>query len=241
MSSYRHPSASEVCAGMSRRVRTILLGLVGLVVFVGLSLLLLLSHEPHYYVRAARLTPAQTTECLTQFHHQASDLANQLLNETRFSVTFTEDQVNAWLLQEARWKYRDRLPEGIEEPRVGLQDRRIAIGARVHRGAVSSIVSVELQPVVLGDTAVALHLYSARAGALPLPMFECRRLFRRATRRRLVEWGEHDGYTSLIFHLPKKQVDKGMKIRQIVVGPGVVHLHGVTGRRHPTTRPLSPR
>ena len=184
---------------------------------------------------------AQAAECLTQFKENASHLTNQILNETHFDVTFTEDQVNAWLTQEARWKYRDRLPEGLEDPRIGFQDRRIVLGARVERGAVSSVVSIEVQPVVVDDTTAALHLRRVRAGALPLPVSECKRLFQRATSRRLVEWGEHDGYTSLIFRLSKKDAEKGMKIRQIVIGSGRVRLVGLTGRPRPATLPTRRR
>ena len=222
---------------MGRTVRLTLMGIVGVVVFPALLLLLLMSHQPNYYVRAGQLTPEQAGLCLDQFRDRACQLTNQVLNETQFDVTFTEDQVNAWLAGEASWKYRDRLPEGVEEVRVAFRTRRIVVGAQVRRGAISSIASVHVQPVVLDGTAVGLRVRRVRAGALPMPLSECKRLVRRASRRGLVEWREQGGDAWLMVHLPKKERRKGMRIELVAVGSGLLRVKGVTGRSEPARWP----
>ena len=222
---------------MRQRVRLVLFGVVGLVVFPGLALLLLLSHQPRFYVRVGQLTPEQTAQGNDQFHHQASRLTNQILNETRFDVTFTEDQVNAWLTGEAAEKYADRMPDGIDGARIAFGTGRIAVGAHLRRGPVSSIASIYIEPAVLDGTAVALRVRRVRAGALPMPASECRRLFQRTAGRGPFEWRDQDGDPCLVFRLSPKQVRQGMRIEHVVVQPGTLQVQGITGRRHPAVWP----
>ncbi len=149
----------------------ILFSLVG---FVGATGYLLVRHEPGFYKRCDLPPGAMRTRLADELD---SELGNRLVqaiaSETEeWQVNFREDQLNAFLAEGLLKKYTldDPWPEGLSDPRVGLEDDLIRFGFRYGVGRFSTVVTVVMRPwlAVQDPNVLALEFVSLHAGAIPI-------------------------------------------------------------------------
>jgi hypothetical protein len=126
---------------------------------------------PEFYTRATRQLPidlAAASETLQYDVVQLQDAASQVGS---WYASFTEEQINAWLVQQFPLEFPKILPKGVEEPRIVIEDRRVLAAARYKNSRIDTIVSFEIK-VELTEHAnvLAVRIENLRAGSLPLPL-----------------------------------------------------------------------
>jgi hypothetical protein len=149
----------------------IILSLVG---FVGATGYGLLRHEPAFYKRCDLPPGAGRVRLADELDSAVgTDLLGGILSEKPdWQVNFREDQLNAFLAEGLLKKYilDNPWPEGLSEPRIGLNDDLIRFGFRYGVGRFSTVVTVALRPWLAAQdpNVLALEFVSLHAGAIPI-------------------------------------------------------------------------
>lgn len=128
-------------------------------------------HVPEFYTRATRQLPSDLVAAskeLQQDVEQLQDAASQLGS---WQATFTQEQINAWLVQHLPDEFPNVLPAGVDNPRIVIEDGRVLAAARYKQAGIDTVVSFELK-VELTEHAnvLAVRIEQLRAGSLPMPL-----------------------------------------------------------------------
>lgn len=126
---------------------------------------------PEFYTRATAELPkdlAAVSETLQQDVEQLQDAAAKVGS---WNATFSEGQINAWLVQQFPIEFPKVLPVGVEDPRIVIEDNRVLAAARYKNSRIDTVVSFEVR-VELTEKAnvLAVRIENLRAGSLPLPL-----------------------------------------------------------------------
>jgi hypothetical protein len=139
---------------------------------VGLVLLLLMRHEPHFYRRAAVPPGPERLALSTAFIGKVSSFLSSVKGNPTWHETFSEEQINSFceehfLRSEAKSL---TLPEHITDPRVSFESDRLRLGFRYHVGRFSTVVSIDMRVWLAKEdpNVAALEIQGMRAGALPV-------------------------------------------------------------------------
>ncbi|MBW3540807.1 MAG: hypothetical protein KY476_11090 [Planctomycetes bacterium] len=189
------------------------------------------SQVPEFYVEAmAELAdPVQRREAAKELVQKTTELVEEIERSPRWSQTFTQTHINAWLAEELPRHFAERLPKGVSEPRIDLEQDAIRIGARVEHGAYNGVVSLKLRAWVPEDNQLAVEIETVRAGLLPVPLDE---VFDELTRRiqragHEVAWHQADGHDVAVIHLNPREL-KSSVLEAVEFVEGAVKM---TGRR----------
>ncbi|MGV3486932.1 MAG: hypothetical protein ACO1RT_21130 [Planctomycetaceae bacterium] len=202
---------------------------------------------PEFYTRATeRLPPdlAAASQELEQDVEQLQDAASQLGS---WSATFTEEQINAWLVQHLAQEFPKILPAGVEDPRIVIEDGRVLAAARYKNSRIDTVVSFELK-VELTEHAnvLAVRVEQLRAGSLPMPLHSfLRGISREAAKGDIaVVWDMDESGPVALVTVPSehpKFVRTPIIIEALVLQSGHLSLAGHTGpQAWQTYRPRTP-
>jgi hypothetical protein len=151
----------------------VLIGLALLaLVAVGLVFVLLrLRQEPEFYrrSRAELADPAVRTAAAETFQVRAEELHEAVEHDEPFRIEFTEQQINAWLLEELPRQRSYRRIAAVSDPLLELREGLVQLGARVESDGLHGIVSVEVRPRLAADGSLLLELGEVRAGEWSVP------------------------------------------------------------------------
>lgn len=126
---------------------------------------------PDFYVQAASRMPTDVGEASRELQHEVEELTAQVGRVGGWAATFTESQINAWLVHQLPKEFSKALPAGVAEPRVVIEDGKILAAARYKDKRIETVVSFELGVQVTPEPNVlAIEVRQLKAGALPLPL-----------------------------------------------------------------------
>jgi hypothetical protein len=150
------------------------IGGISAIVAVGLVVLILYQaarQAPQFYRQELAVQPASQKAAGQQFERSALELHNQLHRGGRWSVRFSEEEINGWLAAELPVKFPQALPAGVSQPRVAIEPRRMQIAVTLERGGVQTVVSLTAEVYLTGAlNELAVRIDQLRAGALPVPL-----------------------------------------------------------------------
>lgn len=156
---------------MSSRKRKIWIFLVALLLGLGLFLLLFYraaKHVPEFYRQAMVSSPEQQHQFSEEFKKQLADLQSDVEKNQRFETILSEDQINGWLATTVAQQHAHRLPKGMREPRVAIQDGEVRVGCHFRRGKLDSVVWLiaDLDLTEENNT-LEIRLRGLKAGLIP--------------------------------------------------------------------------
>lgn len=156
---------------MSSRKRKIWIFLVALLLGLGLFLLLFYraaKHVPEFYRQAIVSSPEQQQQFSEEFKKQLADLQSDVEKNQRFETILSEDQINGWLATTVAQQHAHRLPKGMREPRVAIQDGEVRVGCYFRRGKLDSVVWLiaDLDLTEENNT-LEIRLRGLKAGLIP--------------------------------------------------------------------------
>jgi len=157
---------------MRRRRMWILIGMVSGMVTAGLALLVMLvKHEPAFYLRAEVRSEQVRHQQAHEFMNRITDLFSRLNEHPAWSQEFTQEEINSYFQDEL---FRDtkliEIPDNVQAPRVSLEPDRLRVAFRYGSGLLSTMISIDLRVwlVAKEPNVVALELCGFSAGRLPL-------------------------------------------------------------------------
>ncbi|MFP6671844.1 MAG: hypothetical protein VB857_10550 [Pirellulaceae bacterium] len=154
---------------MSSRKRKIWIFLVALLLGLGLFLVYRAAkHVPEFYRQAIVSSPKQQQQFSEEFKKQLADLQSDVEKNQRFETILSEDQINGWLATTVAQQHAHRLPKGMREPRVAIQDGEVRVGCHFRRGKLDSVVWLiaDLNLTEENNT-LEIRLRGLKAGLIP--------------------------------------------------------------------------
>lgn len=190
---------------------------------------------PEFYTRATKQLPTDLVAAskeLQQDVEQLQDAASQLGS---WQATFTEEQINAWLVQHLPDEFPKVLPAGVDNPRIVIEDGRVLAAARYTNSRIDTVVSFELK-VELTEHAnvLAVRIEQLRAGSLPMPLQSfLRGISREAAKGDIaVVWDMDDAGPVALVRVPSEHSKfkrTPVIIEAVVLQNGHLSLAGHTG------------
>lgn len=126
---------------------------------------------PEFYTRAVQELPEDIDSAVTSLRRDVIQLQGDASKLGSWNATFTDEQINAWLVQQLPLEFPKLLPPGVIEPRIAIDNGKVMAAARYKNQAIDTVVSCEVN-VALTEQAnvLAVRISNLRAGALPLPL-----------------------------------------------------------------------
>jgi hypothetical protein len=189
---------------------------------------------PEFYARAVQDDPADRAEASDRMIQRATTLAGDVKKEGRWEATFTADEINGWLAVDLVENHADQLPATMSDPRVAIGPGRLMIACRYEEGWIEAVLSLEVDVYLAEPNVLALRVYEARAGGLPLPWERVQDQITQAVRRsRLkIEWAQvdEDPVATISLPPPSPQEPIAATIDAITLGDGEIYMSGTTER-----------
>ncbi len=219
---------------MSRKFVLLALAVVVLVLISGgITLVLMLRHEPHFYRRAALPADELRKRRSREFYGGCSQLLNGVLSYKTWGASFTEAQLNSYFaegfLRPGNIE-RTFFPDAAQHPRAAIDTDHIRLGMRCGSGWWSTIVSVDLRVwlVAAEPNVVAVEIERTRAGAVPISAQSMLEHLSEAARRQDIEvtWYRREGKPVALLRFGAGRRETSIQLLQLTFQPGVMSIHG---------------
>ena len=204
-------------------------------------------HVPEFYAQAVKSPPADPIKASRRMQEQVEKLRESATKIGSWKATFTDQEINAWLMQELPEKFPQLLKRGVKEPRLVIEDDRMLIAAQYKDKRIETVVSFEIRAKLTEEpNMLALHISNLRAGALPLSLDRFRAgITKEAAKGDLrVRWDMTDTGPIALIEVPTehpKYVVSPVIVESVKLEQGQLMLAGHTGpQAEESYRPLSP-
>lgn len=191
---------------------------------------------PDFYIQAKARTPVDLDAVSRQLEHEVQEFTDQVGLIGSWHAMFTEEQINAWLVQQLPKEFSKVLPRGVQDPRVVIQDGKVLAAARYADHRIDTVVSFEIEiQLTEVPNVLAVEIRNLKAGALPLPLNHfVHQISRRAAYDSLeVRWDEGDeGIPIGLITVPSehpKYVRAPVIVESVELTDGRLWLSGHTG------------
>ena len=191
---------------------------------------------PDFYARATSKPIPDSAAVSRELEHKVEELTDRVGRVGSWNATFSEEQVNAWLIHQLPNEFSRLLPKGVQEPRVAIEEGRVLVAARYENRSIETVVSFEVTAQLTEEPNVlAIAISNLRAGSLPLPLDRfIDHISRRAARDEIeVRWDKNErGDPIALVTVPSEHpryVRKPVIVESVTVTEGFVQLAGHTG------------
>ena len=126
---------------------------------------------PEFYTRATESLPSSTVEASQHLQQEVEQLQSDAAKIGSWTATFSDDQINAWLIEELPKKFPQLLARGASEPRIVIENGRLLAAVRYRDRRIDTVISCQLSVELTEQpNMLALQVNHLKAGALPLPL-----------------------------------------------------------------------
>jgi cell division protein FtsB len=194
-----------------------------------------MQHQPDFYERALAVNPQKQAAAGDELERQVLELHNEVRRPGIWQAKFTDEQINGWLAADLVEKFPKLLPKEVLDPRVDLEPERVRVACRYEAPTVTSVVSLDVEVYLTQEpNVVAVRIYRARAGVLPLPLKHfLDRITQIAAQSGLhLRWAQEDGDPVALFTIPAEHEDyatQGIYLERLELKDGEVLLAGRSG------------
>jgi len=190
---------------------------------------------PEFYTRAKGQIPTDLLAASQSLKHDVEKLQDSAARPGSWLATFTEEQINAWLIKELPQEFPKMLPAGVEEPRIVVEDDHILAAARMKNSHIDTVISLVFK-VELTDQAnvLAIRIEQLRAGNLALPIKRFLRGISTEAKKSNIDvvWDMDDTGPVALVSVPSEHprfVTTPVIIESLAMRAGCVNLAGYSG------------
>ena len=227
-------------AEISRRKRVVLWSLAAATSLCVLAavVLHLVGRAPQFYHDIDRLSPDEREAESKQFVRRSAGIWNQIANESKWSGTFSERHVNAWLAEDFEEKHLGALPRGVSDPRIAFESGRVSLAFKKQFGCVTALVSGSGRLWLPEPNVLALEIEHVRAGAIPLPSGPVVEMLATAAESAGLdlEWQQYAGHPVALLRLKGPENTSGLGIDRIEIQDGMFYAAGRSFHADPKSR-----
>jgi len=218
-------------------VQRVGIGLITVIALLaGLAFLLqsLATVEPAFYQSALVVDPQRQQQHGSEMESKMLDLHNSVMAAEKWSVSFTDEQINGWLAWDLEHKFPDLIPPDVREPRVNIEGQIITVAFRCDAQPFRGVGVVEAEVFLTGVlNQMGIRFKSVRSGMIPIPLaLFTEQISEHALESGLeIEWLTDEGDPAVIIDIPDEMLRPAgnyIEIESFEVGDQAVHIAGVT-------------
>lgn len=190
---------------------------------------------PEFYSRASTNHATTTVEASRRLQAEVEQLQSDAARVGGWRAAFSDEQINAWLIEELPQKLPRLAALGASEPRIVIEDDRVLAAVRYQHGHLDTIISCELRVELTEEpNMLAFRVSNLRAGALPLPLHKfLRGITNEAARGDIdVRWDLTEAGPVALVTVPSEDpryVVKPVVVESVLLYDGALMLSGHTG------------
>lgn len=191
---------------------------------------------PDFYVRATARQTDRTAQASRQMVAEVEQLQNRVARIGTWQASFSDEEINGWLIEQLPEKFPRLLAYGASEPRIMIEDDRLLAAVRYKNKHIDTVVSCELHVELTEQpNMLALRVENLRAGALPLPLGNFKKGISREAAKGDVEirWDQTETEPIALVTVPHEDpryVLGPVVVESIVLVEGKLLLSGHTGK-----------
>ncbi len=126
---------------------------------------------PEFYTRATSQLPEKAAEASRRLRADVKQLKEDAGRAGSWRAQFSDDEINAWLVEELPQKFPRLLARGASDPRVVIEGDRILAAVRYNDRRIDTVISCEVRVALTEQpNMLAVKITALKAGALPLPL-----------------------------------------------------------------------
>jgi hypothetical protein len=175
--------------------------------------------------------------------HQAAALAGDLRRPGQWHALFTAQEINGWLACDVPHNHPQLFPAHATEPRVAIENNKAQVAFTWHKAGFSAVISLEAEIYLREINVVAVRIFHARVGLLPLPLAGLLADVTTAGREAglQIDQQQIEGDPVLLVTIPcsdsqnKSRPADQLCLDSLEVSEGEIYLAGHTGRGQTTT------
>ncbi len=192
-------------------------------------------HVPEFYARATQRLPKPSGELSRRMHADVKKLQRDVATVGYWRAELSDDEINAWLVEELPRKFPRLLARGASDPRVVIEDDRILVAVRYKNRRIDTVISCEVQVALTEQpNMLALKLRQLKAGSLPLPLSKFRKgISKEAARGDVdVRWDTNESGPIALVTVPSEDpryVINPVTVESVELSDGRLMLAGHTG------------
>jgi len=130
-----------------------------------------LQREPGFYRDAKSKLDNSTyrQQQAAEFERRTEEMMHLSHIKPEWEQTFTQDQINACLMEGYGTKSSSRRKKDVSSPLLEFGDGVVRIGVELDTELYQGIISIETKPTLNEDRNLALEVTSIRVGSMPIP------------------------------------------------------------------------
>jgi hypothetical protein len=188
-----------------------------------------LSHVPPFYAEAIEASESELKQSSREMLRRTAALNNDIKRPGKWEALFTDKQINGWLAVDVPKNHPELIPPQAHNPRVRMVPGRLLAGAQID-GAVSAVVSVELDVRLAEPNVLAVRIQKLRVGNVPWGLDEIIDDVVAAA----ADWGiqveqtQSEGDPVLLLRMPADFDERRAVLERLELRNGEVYLSGQT-------------
>jgi hypothetical protein len=126
---------------------------------------------PEFYARATQTRPPDTEAGSLNLEANIAKLQQDVAKLGSWEAIFSEDDINAWLIEQLPLKFQQLQTAGAKDPRISIQQDHQLAAARYTDSRLDTVVSCQLRVELTEEpNLLAVHISKLKAGAVSLPL-----------------------------------------------------------------------
>jgi hypothetical protein len=199
------------------------------------ALFVALRYQPKFYKAALAIDAQSQEQASDEMLQQVAKLVSDVRKPGKWHVHFTAAQINGWLAVDFVKNHPATLPPLVHDPRVAIDSNGIVLACRYEGQAISTVLSLTVEPYVPEESVLALRVVRVRAGLAPMSLQKVLDGITDAARRSewRIEWRQRGGDPVALLSSPAPEDDGDLvvKIEGIRLGEGEIFVSGSTERK----------
>ncbi|MGB7326217.1 MAG: hypothetical protein WBD31_15190 [Rubripirellula sp.] len=204
-------------------------------------------YVPEFYTRASNNHSVTTAEANRRLKAEVQQLQTNVAKLGSWRAAFSDEQINAWLIEELPQKFPRLAALGASEPRIVIKNEKVQAAVRYKNRHIDTIVSCEfIVEMTEQPNMLAFRVQNLRAGALKLPLTKfLTGISKEAARGDIdVRWDMTDTGPIALVTVPSEDPRYALApvvVESLITYDGAVLLAGHTGQlAHETFTPRGP-
>ncbi|MFK8113575.1 MAG: hypothetical protein AB8B91_15345 [Rubripirellula sp.] len=201
---------------------------------------------PDFYAKATQ--PRQRDpEAVRHLTAGVRQLRSEAAKIGSWRASFSDDDINAWLVEELPKKFPQLLAKGASEPRILIRNNRVLAAVRYKNRSIDTVISCELEVELTEQpNMLACRVIQLKAGALPLPISKfVKGISKEAAKGDIdIRWDVTDSGPIALVTVPSQHpryVRDPVIVESVKLHSGSLSLSGHTGpHAHAAYQPLGP-
>jgi hypothetical protein len=188
-----------------------------------------LLYVPPFYAEGLEASESELKTSSREMLRRTAALNNDIKRAGKWEALFTDRQINGWLAVDVPKNHPDLIPPQARDPRVRIEPGRLLAGAQID-GAVSAVVSVELDVRLAEPNVLAVRVQKLRVGDVPWGLDEIIDDVVAAA----ADWGiqveqtQSEGDPVLLLKMPADFDERRIVLDRLELRDGEVYLAGQT-------------